>query len=634
MLVLVVTAGLAVVLGILAVNYFGNLFAIEAVGIQITLEGKSTIYPVTIPSFHQLRDGLEFVYSFISSEGDASYERFEESESGASKSADESYDVIFRNLDNVSSVLENGVEVSISSSLMYSSWKEMDEKHFKGAIVVVRGLYDRGKSWFFHRLCNIPLPKGDYQSTDSISIVVSKGHMPLTLVDTAGSAVPVKNLTVTSLVDSRIGETLIDDVAFNLGDYYVLVVGQLTSNDQEELLHLVRQMKVLHLMQKRNIRKEFILIHNLRGVRLVDVPNYFENRISKTFPDRTCENFTSIEEKDAARLKTIPVSQKIICKQGEGGYGFGQFSLSSEVDGVTVYHYFLVDEHFSNARFLNNVTLKSLRKFINLKLPPSIFHSPYQVISNITKILRSRLPLYVARVNISSSDSETDLSSVRVIDDQLPEPIEIETETETESARVCKLKLKLKGCFTVRQKLYNSFTIDRLPSPAPDVPFTSYDRLTEKNGVVSMLYQLEIPGLQNNDTVVVSPRKESNWAVVKVMKQSPRLGFNHSTDALVQVNNDVKNGLISFIIPVKFQWRRAATCVNFGILTVIFNFDELQDYEMMQCPIDNVFLFEARETDGRKKSKYSVAAASSQEAGVRWQLSRAEQQGAEYIYQG
>lgn len=493
----------------------------------------------------------------------------------------EHYNVVIENIDDIAKVLDDGIDIKVNpvTQAKFKNWAEIDQNLFKGAVVVVRGLYDRGKTFFFHRLCNIPLPASDFLSTEALAIVVTGGEKSLTLVDTAGTSVPVPNLNFQSLVDARIGESLINDIAFSLGNYYVQVIGQLTSNDQEELLNLVQQMRTLNMMERNRVQKEFILVHNLRGIDLAHVPAYFTSRITKTFPDKLCIKFDVLTEDKNAGLKKI--SSEGICKLNDDyTYSFGQFYMTSVIDGITIYHFFLVDERNNkDAEFINDVALDNIRHMMNVKLDPKIFNTPVPIIAKTAEILSSRLPIYLMDKSYANSVD---------FDDQGPQAIDILISQGNET-NAGGFKLTLGGELVVRQKLYDTFSIERLPPPTPNVPFTSYDRIsTTDNSVMSTVYQLEIPGLTSASEVsVVRYNRESNWAVVKTKKKSVPLEFAKPTEVLIRVNNDIKVGDVSFLIPVRFPWgRNAITCVENGLLTVIFNDDLDDSMEKLQCPVN------------------------------------------------
>ena len=102
------------------------------------------------------------------------------------------------------------------------------------------GLFDKGKTFVLNHLTDAALPSGKKVSTKGLSFkhVVVEGTRFI-ILDSEGSYAPVK-------VESGVGggegdvEHFIQDVIFELADYFLCVVNDFTSLDQRYLDKLTR----------------------------------------------------------------------------------------------------------------------------------------------------------------------------------------------------------------------------------------------------------------------------------------------------------------------------------------------------------------------------------------------------------
>ena len=118
-------------------------------------------------------------------------------------------------------------------------------------IVNVVGRYNVGKTYVLRLLANIDLGHSFTERTIGISVSLPSpsetNETPLALIDTAGTRTPVKYDDETFHEKSyqrQVSDSFIQEIAFNSADVYVLVVNQMTLDDQLYLKALTKRLKV------------------------------------------------------------------------------------------------------------------------------------------------------------------------------------------------------------------------------------------------------------------------------------------------------------------------------------------------------------------------------------------------------
>jgi HSP20 family molecular chaperone IbpA len=127
------------------------------------------------------------------------------------------------------------------------------------AFVTVTGSYDKGKTFILNMLCNKRYPAGKKIETKGISFENTKiSGVDMTIIDSAGSHSPIK--LNEKIEDKKETEKRLRDIIFLLSDFFILVVNDYTTLDQEILEKLEKQLQG----NKNKYNKEIIVIHNIK----------------------------------------------------------------------------------------------------------------------------------------------------------------------------------------------------------------------------------------------------------------------------------------------------------------------------------------------------------------------------------
>ena len=151
---------------------------------------------------------------------------------------------------------------------------------WEGAVVAVLGLFDKGKTFLLNRITDSDLPSGKKVSTKGLSFKhVDVEGTKFVVLDSEGSYAPVKVENELSVVEKEISEKFIQDVIFELADYFLCVVNDFTSLDQRYLDRLTRS-----LQNSKKVFKEVIVVHNCKTVMEAEVMQHiFESQIMHVY---------------------------------------------------------------------------------------------------------------------------------------------------------------------------------------------------------------------------------------------------------------------------------------------------------------------------------------------------------------
>lgn len=123
--------------------------------------------------------------------------------------------------------------------------------------VSIVGMYNRGKTFLLNELTGGELRTGCVAHTVGLSIIAPSDD--LVFLDTAGQNQPVA-ADDGAIRDRLLSEQFLRDLVVEVSDVIIVVVNQLTLNDQQFL-------KTLHKMeQKSHTRKSIIVVHNFRDI--------------------------------------------------------------------------------------------------------------------------------------------------------------------------------------------------------------------------------------------------------------------------------------------------------------------------------------------------------------------------------
>ena len=134
---------------------------------------------------------------------------------------------------------------------------------WRGAVVAVLGLYDKGKTFVLNNISNAKLPSGKKVATKGLSFkhVEVEGGTKFILLDSEGSYSPVKVSNELSVVEKEATELFLQELIFEMSDYFLCVVNDFTSLDQRYLDKLTR-----NLQNSKKDFREVIVVHNCKEV--------------------------------------------------------------------------------------------------------------------------------------------------------------------------------------------------------------------------------------------------------------------------------------------------------------------------------------------------------------------------------
>ena len=158
---------------------------------------------------------------------------------------------------------------------------------WSGAVVAVLGLYDKGKTFILNQITQSKLPSGKKVATKGLSFkhvemdggssfilldsegscnrhvtaMKPPGGSSFILLDSEGSYSPVKVTDELSVVEKEASELFLQELIFEMSDYFLCVVNDFTSLDQRYLDKLTR-----NLQNSKKIFKEVIVVHNCKTV--------------------------------------------------------------------------------------------------------------------------------------------------------------------------------------------------------------------------------------------------------------------------------------------------------------------------------------------------------------------------------
>ncbi len=172
------------------------------------------------------------------------------------------------------------IDINLLSDLADTGWKlefskrfgaqrrgEVKERGWKGAVVAVVGLYDKGKTFILNQITRTKLPSGKKVRTKGLSFKhLNVDGTDFVLLDSAGSNAPVRVENELSVYQKEATEHFILDIIFEISDYFICVVNDFTSLDQRYLDKLART-----LQGSRKAFREVIVVHNFKDVTSVHV---------------------------------------------------------------------------------------------------------------------------------------------------------------------------------------------------------------------------------------------------------------------------------------------------------------------------------------------------------------------------
>ena len=128
------------------------------------------------------------------------------------------------------------------------------------AVFALVGMYDKGKTFILNKLTGLNFKSGKKHTTRGLSMKeVSIDGENLFVLDTAGTSSPI-DLSKLQERDKKLTEAYIQELAFSLSDYFIVVVNDFTAKDQKFLKKLIRY------IENYKASKSIIVVHNFKDV--------------------------------------------------------------------------------------------------------------------------------------------------------------------------------------------------------------------------------------------------------------------------------------------------------------------------------------------------------------------------------
>mmetsp|Transcript_39054 Transcript_39054/g.61820 ORF Transcript_39054/g.61820 Transcript_39054/m.61820 type:complete len:442 (-) Transcript_39054:378-1703(-) len=245
-----------------------------------------------------------------------------------------------------------------------------------GAMTIVIGLYNKGKTWFLSRLAGVTLPSmGEALETKGISIKTTQltEGTSIILLDTAGRQAPVNMISSDPHTD-RIALVLID-----IAHYFIIVVGDVTYTDQVLLADVISS------RTDDQFRK--IAGFGGHGQGPMIVHNWM-----KTHP-------SGVEAKKRRVIyPTYPGGRNVTFQQGDGIYysSMGLLDQQGQNRQVAVNHFFMVNDDTAEGKKWNDAAFAEIRNWLANRIDPFYSQSPKFPLVSLAEALNRYLPDYLS----------------------------------------------------------------------------------------------------------------------------------------------------------------------------------------------------------------------------------------------
>ncbi|CAF2772103.1 unnamed protein product [Rotaria sp. Silwood2] len=150
-----------------------------------------------------------------------------------------------------------------------------DQQSQSRFMVNVVGRYNVGKTYVLKLLANMNLGHSFTERTNGISVALPSSavthNAPMALIDTAGTRTPVifdNNDFHYRSYERQVSDSFIQEIAFNSADIFVLVVNQLTLDDQLYLKALYKRLQDKGL-RPNDIKQQLLIVHNYFNLHLI-----------------------------------------------------------------------------------------------------------------------------------------------------------------------------------------------------------------------------------------------------------------------------------------------------------------------------------------------------------------------------
>ncbi|CAF3921654.1 unnamed protein product [Rotaria sp. Silwood1] len=156
------------------------------------------------------------------------------------------------------------------------SYDNKTKDSFNRFIINVVGRYNVGKTYVLRLLANINLGHGFIERTNGISVSLpllqETKNVPMALIDTAGSRTPVEYSSKTFhrlSYEKQLSDSFVQEIAFNSAEIFLLVVNQLTLDDELYLKTLNKRLQEKGYRDD-DIKQRLLIVHNYFNLKTIE----------------------------------------------------------------------------------------------------------------------------------------------------------------------------------------------------------------------------------------------------------------------------------------------------------------------------------------------------------------------------
>jgi len=285
------------------------------------------------------------------------------------------YDVVFK-FNSLKTLAQSGWQVQfpsknknvqehIMSEAKSLSNKEPSDSYqpLQRKTVSVVGHYGKGKSLVANGLYQVNVPSGNLVTTEGLSVCFLGGtgsHLEnnnqFVLIDTEGSYSPIGNQDPQEILFTKASEMFMSEMVFNISNFFIVVVNDITWPDQEFINSL--RFKVKEFTPEH--RPTIFVVHNFKEATTVnEIHQLFERQVRRIF-------------------------------NGSENSFHGAKYYASKHDGVEIRHFMLGRNGYPETDEFNRITFQ----MINAILTSSQTVSELSLCTKIQRYCRAAIPSY------------------------------------------------------------------------------------------------------------------------------------------------------------------------------------------------------------------------------------------------
>ncbi|CAF1207628.1 unnamed protein product [Rotaria sordida] len=196
------------------------------------------------------------------------------SKDGAKKEQRSSYDFIV-DLTRPTDIYDALKAYPLLFPLGKQSYDNKTKDSFSRFVINVVGRYNVGKTYVLRLLANINLGDAFIERTNGISVSLpllqETNNVPMALIDTAGSRTPVEYSSKTFhrlSYEKQLSDSFVQEIAFNSAEIFILVVNQLTLDDELYLKTLHKRLQEKSYRDD-EIKQRLLIVHNYFNLKTI-----------------------------------------------------------------------------------------------------------------------------------------------------------------------------------------------------------------------------------------------------------------------------------------------------------------------------------------------------------------------------